>query len=342
MPRCKLDVRTRALTVMFDVMKAYGSHFQPAWWKDLFQVIFRIFDDKKLQSIVSEQEKSEWLNSTCTGALRFVIDVLTQYFDVLQDVLLEDVLLVLKWALRVDSEQLVLASMPSDSRPTTCLQWRRRRVLARAHHQQRRQVHSHVVGHGRQHHWEHVRGDAAERTAGIPRARPGQPGDKAGALRLRHIQPASEQRQSEFDRAIIKCRAQLELIHTVEWITLAHANLPAIVSPAKPSDGAPALCDSRWLLHSVPCFCCSNREVAKAAALDKPVDSAGQLFRFISSDHLMYLVECLFASNKFARAFNDDVDLRTMLWKAGYTKQRSRPNLMKQETTSLGRAHVSF
>ena len=55
----------------------------------------------------------------------------------------------------------------------------------------------------------------------------------------------------------------------------------------------------------------------------------------MSSDRLLALVECLFGSNKFARAFNDDVELRTLLWKAGYTKQRSRPNLIKQETTSL-------
>jgi brefeldin A-inhibited guanine nucleotide-exchange protein len=34
---------------MFDVMKQYGHHFQAPWWNDLFQVVFRIFDDKKLQ-----------------------------------------------------------------------------------------------------------------------------------------------------------------------------------------------------------------------------------------------------------------------------------------------------
>lgn len=46
--RCKLDVRTRALTVLFDVVKTHGASFRPHWWKDLFQVLFRIFDNMKL------------------------------------------------------------------------------------------------------------------------------------------------------------------------------------------------------------------------------------------------------------------------------------------------------
>ena len=46
--RCKLDVRTRALTVLFDIVKTHGASFKGHWWKDLFQVLFRIFDNMKL------------------------------------------------------------------------------------------------------------------------------------------------------------------------------------------------------------------------------------------------------------------------------------------------------
>ena len=35
--RCKLDVRTRGLTVLFDIVKTYGDQFEAHWWKDLFQ-----------------------------------------------------------------------------------------------------------------------------------------------------------------------------------------------------------------------------------------------------------------------------------------------------------------
>lgn len=38
----------RGLTVMFEIMKTYGHDFKPHWWKDLFQVTFRIFDIMKL------------------------------------------------------------------------------------------------------------------------------------------------------------------------------------------------------------------------------------------------------------------------------------------------------
>jgi len=38
----------RALTVMFEIMKNYGENFTPNWWIELFNVVFRIFDNMKL------------------------------------------------------------------------------------------------------------------------------------------------------------------------------------------------------------------------------------------------------------------------------------------------------
>jgi hypothetical protein len=29
---------------MFEIMKSYGHEFKPAWWRDLIQITFRIFD----------------------------------------------------------------------------------------------------------------------------------------------------------------------------------------------------------------------------------------------------------------------------------------------------------
>jgi hypothetical protein len=84
----------------------------------------------------------------------------------------------------------------------------------------------------------------------------------------------------------------------------------------------------------------SSREAAKQAALAKPVDSAGEMFSYVTSPRMLVLIESVFQSNEFARKFNCDVELRTALWKAGYTKHRSRPNLLKQETVSLGRVRV--
>jgi len=33
---------------MFEIIKTYGDTFQAHWWKDLFQILFRIFDNMKL------------------------------------------------------------------------------------------------------------------------------------------------------------------------------------------------------------------------------------------------------------------------------------------------------
>ena len=41
-------VLCRGLTVMFEIMKSYGHTFQQNWWRDVFRVVFRIFDNMKL------------------------------------------------------------------------------------------------------------------------------------------------------------------------------------------------------------------------------------------------------------------------------------------------------
>ena len=33
---------------MFEIMKTYGESFNSRWWKDLFNIVFRIFDNMKL------------------------------------------------------------------------------------------------------------------------------------------------------------------------------------------------------------------------------------------------------------------------------------------------------
>ncbi|XP_072016825.1 brefeldin A-inhibited guanine nucleotide-exchange protein 1-like [Amphiura filiformis] len=102
--RCKLDVRTRGLTVMFEIMKSYGHTFAKHWWKDLFRIVFRIFDNMKLPEQVSE--KTEWMMTTCNHALFAIVDVFSQYFDILHDILLEDLLQQLLWCVQQDNEQL--------------------------------------------------------------------------------------------------------------------------------------------------------------------------------------------------------------------------------------------
>lgn len=93
--RCKLDVRTRALTVLFEMIKTHGGAFKPHWWRDLFNVLFRIFDNMKLPEHYTE--KAEWMTTTCNHALYAIVDVFTQYFDTLGPLLLPDLYSQLHW-----------------------------------------------------------------------------------------------------------------------------------------------------------------------------------------------------------------------------------------------------
>ena len=39
---------------MFEIMKTYGETFEAHWWRDLFRIVFRIFDNMKLPEQQSE------------------------------------------------------------------------------------------------------------------------------------------------------------------------------------------------------------------------------------------------------------------------------------------------
>jgi brefeldin A-inhibited guanine nucleotide-exchange protein len=58
------------------------------------------------------------------------------------------------------------------------------------------------------------------------------------------------------------------------------------------------------------------------------------MFQFMSTEHLLLMVDCLAKSHNFARQFNTNSTQRNVLWKAGF-RGPVRPNLLKQETQSL-------
>jgi len=102
--RCKLDVRTRGLTVMFEIMKTYGETFHQSWWHDLFQIIFRIFDQMKMPEV--QLERTDWFATTCNHALFSVCDVFSQYYTTLAPTLLHGVYDQLLWCIEKENEQL--------------------------------------------------------------------------------------------------------------------------------------------------------------------------------------------------------------------------------------------
>ncbi|KAG0410321.1 hypothetical protein HPB47_012559, partial [Ixodes persulcatus] len=64
----------------------------------------RIFDNMKLPE--RHNEKAEWMTTTCNHALYAIVDVFTQYYDVLGNLLLDDLFVQLHWCVQQDNKQL--------------------------------------------------------------------------------------------------------------------------------------------------------------------------------------------------------------------------------------------
>ncbi|ESN92223.1 hypothetical protein HELRODRAFT_157983 [Helobdella robusta] len=291
--RCKLDVRTRGLTVMFEILKSYGDTFLSKWWNDAFKVIFRIFDNMKLPE--SQHEKAEWMTTTCNHALYAIVDVFSQYYEVLSGVLSKQLYEQLLWCVQQDNEQLARSG-------TNCLE-------------------NFVISNGErftENAWEEACACMSlifQNT--IPNElltwRPENHKDDDGDEKYDTINVTSAYRALDqvtrregsisdhdlFNSLLIKCVVQLELIQTID-------NILFYPTTSKKEDA-------------------ENQASAKVTL---------GMFHYLSPDQLFVLLDCLLKSHRFARTFNSDQEQRSLLWKAGF-KGKMKPNLMKQETQSL-------
>uniref|UniRef100_A0A8B9TG34 ADP ribosylation factor guanine nucleotide exchange factor 1 n=1 Tax=Anas platyrhynchos TaxID=8839 RepID=A0A8B9TG34_ANAPL len=331
--RCKLDVRTRGLTVMFEIMKTYGHTYEKHWWQDLFRIVFRIFDNMKLPE--QQTEKAEWMTTTCNHALYAICDVFTQYLEVLSDVLLDDIFSQLYWCVQQDNEQLARSG-------TNCLEnvvilngekftleiWDKTCTCML-------DIFKTTIPHALLT-WKPVSGDfgsvspsdAKEKLDTIsqksvdihdsiqPRSSDGRPLQPSAVStageEMSKARPAAKfPEQKLFAALLIKCVVQLELIQTIDNIVF----FPATSKKEDAENLAAAQRD--------------------AVDFDVHVDTQDQgMYRFLTSQQLFKLLDCLLESHRFAKAFNSNNEQRTALWKAGF-KGKSKPNLLKQETSSL-------
>uniref|UniRef100_A0A1A7YY29 ADP-ribosylation factor guanine nucleotide-exchange factor 1(Brefeldin A-inhibited) n=1 Tax=Iconisemion striatum TaxID=60296 RepID=A0A1A7YY29_9TELE len=343
--RCKLDVRTRGLTVMFEVMKTYGHTFEKHWWQDLFRIVFRIFDNMKLPE--QQTEKAEWMTTTCNHALYAICDVFTQYFESLNSLLLDDILAQLYWCVQQDNEQLARSgtnclenvvilngekfSLETWDKTCNCmldifkttiphvlLTWRPAGAEG-----------EHVASHGLS---DKQLDSISQKSLDIQSRSEDQnsisSADRAAMETRRHSQhssasglsedvsrsrnPTKIQEQRLFSALLIKCVVQLELIQTID-------NIVFFPATSKKEDAEN--------------FAAAQRDAV--SAVDVQVEAQDQgMYRYLTSEQLFKLLDCLLESHCFAKAFNSNNDQRTLLWKAGF-KGKSKPNLLKQETSSL-------
>ncbi|XP_010574232.1 PREDICTED: brefeldin A-inhibited guanine nucleotide-exchange protein 1 [Haliaeetus leucocephalus] len=331
--RCKLDVRTRGLTVMFEIMKTYGHTYEKHWWQDLFRIVFRIFDNMKLPE--QQTEKAEWMTTTCNHALYAICDVFTQYLEVLSDVLLDDIFAQLYWCVQQDNEQLARSgtnclenvvilngekfTLEIWDKTCTCMLDIFKTTIPHALLTWRPV--SGEFGSGSPSDTKEKLDTISQKSVDIhdsiqPRSSDGRPYQpSAGSTVVEEMSKtrptAKFPEQKLFAALLIKCVVQLELIQTIDNIVF----FPATSKKEDAENLAAAQRD--------------------AVEFDVHVDTQDQgMYRFLTSQQLFKLLDCLLESHRFAKAFNSNNEQRTALWKAGF-KGKSKPNLLKQETSSL-------
>ncbi|XP_053572906.1 brefeldin A-inhibited guanine nucleotide-exchange protein 2 [Bombina bombina] len=321
--RCKLDVRTRGLTVMFEIMKSYGHTFENHWWHDLFRIVFRIFDNMKLPE--QQTEKSEWMTTTCNHALYAICDVFTQFYEALNGILLSDIFAQLHWCVKQDNEQLArsgtnclenlvilngekfspevwdqtcncMLDIFKTTIPSVLLTWRP----------------------------SGMDDDTSEKRFDMDIDRQSMSSMDRNASDRAHSQVSntteenwrgkSQEKMADqklFAGLLIKCVVQLELIQTIDNIVFYPAT-------SKKEDA-------------------EHLAAAQRDAFDTEVHIESEyqgMYKYMSTKHLFKLLDCLQESHSFAKAFNSNNEQRTALWRAGF-KGKSKPNLLKQETSSL-------
>lgn len=351
--RCKLDVRTRALTVMFEILKIYGHTYHNHWWKEVFRVVFRIFDGMKLPDLSIEwAEKAEWMTTTCNHALYAIIDVFTQYYEELADVLLDDMYDHLVWCVKQDNEQLARSGVNclenlvvsngqkfspevwtkttncirlifESSVPHDLVSWKPDNYVApeitspnqihsptkrRPSQTPSRHTLDSTIAEGDLHYEVNEGDDISlhnfqQYPAHLQRF---DSNTSLNAITRQKISPE----KTLFNSMLIKCVVQLELIQTIDDIVFFPAT-----SKKEDADNMAAA---------------QSNEAAQAASL---LDVG--MFPHLSSNQLLLFAKSLHEAHVFARDFNCNYEQRTVLLKAGFTKGKSLPNLLKQETTSL-------
>ncbi|KAK4904453.1 hypothetical protein LTR28_000955, partial [Elasticomyces elasticus] len=84
-----LEVRSKALTYLFDTLTRYGGSFPREFWDTLWrQLLYPIFMVLKSKSEMSKalnhEELSVWLSTTMIQAIRSMINLFTHFFDSLE------------------------------------------------------------------------------------------------------------------------------------------------------------------------------------------------------------------------------------------------------------------
>lgn len=323
-----LEVRSRALTYLFDTLIRHGGDFpRDFWdvlWRQLLCPIFVVLQSKsEMSKVPNHEDLSVWLSTTMIQALRNMITLFTHYFDALEYMLSRFLELL---TLCICQENDTIARIGSN-----CLQ----------------QLILQNVAKFKQEHWSQIVGAFVELfskttayelfTAAVAMSKPSEvlggdltqnpdsavaSGDLPDALQANGSQSTSSFQENGDPPVQSQARAELE-----DYRPQSDQQQPAAVTAAR----------RRYF----------NRIITNCVLQLLMIETVHELFSNetvyaqIPSMELLRLMGLLKKSYQFAKKFNEDKDLRMQLWRQGFMKQP--PNLLKQESGSASTyVHILF
>lgn len=346
-----LEVRSRALNYLFDTLTRYGGEFpRDFWdtlWRQLLYPIFMVLKDRKAinHEAANHEELSVWLSTTLIQALRNMITLFTHFFDSLEYML--DRFLDLL-ALCICQENDTLARIGSNCLQQLILQnvtkftpanWDRIvgafvDLFART---EAKELFSAATSASYTNESSYSNGasDAPKTPSTLD---DGASIMSANALNINGISDASEEPMGEGRPT--EGSGSLSLSSDKE-------RSPSPASPASPSRRKQSELEdfaAGPAKHQAPIVVTAarrryfNQIITKCVLQLLMIETVSELFNndavyaSIPAHLLLRLMALLKKSYHFAKRFNEDVDLRTRLFREGFMKQP--PNLLKQESGS--------
>lgn len=327
-----LEVRSRALNYMFDVLTVHGDKFSVNFWETISrQLLFPIFtvlrsktDMAKFGTAGSSNESDDnlsvWLSTTMVQALRNMVALLSHYFEILHELMLDGVLELLVTCVLQENEtvsligsscllKLIEDNVEKLSEENWILIVDKFEVLFEA------TTAAELFDGGLSHHAsppsEDEDGDIVESSSSSS-SKVSELASKRSFAKLHKrvlswTGPHTQTRQEKFRKTIVKCILQLLLINLIQDMFFPQ---PSAGTPVEPK--SPVVSGSGWSSGS------SGR---------------GRILELMPLEQTLRVLALLKKSYRFSNKFNADKQLRINLYKEGLMKQM--PNLAKQETFSV-------
>ncbi|KAI7508911.1 hypothetical protein KC347_g5711 [Hortaea werneckii] len=345
-----LEVRSRALNYLFEILTKYGGGFpRDFWdtlWRQLLYPIFMVLKDRKAvnQESTNHEELSVWLSTTLIQALRNMITLFTHFFDSLEYML--DRFLDLL-ALCICQENDTLARIGSNCLQQLILQnvkkfspvhWEKIvgsfvDLFART---EARELFSAATASSYRRESETVNG-----LSDTPAPSTGDDSASISSANALRINGLSDPTSSEVSTVNGDSQSATTNTGTSDSLTLGTEHSP---SPSRKPSELEDFASTGPKQQQAPVVVTAarrryfNQIITKCVLQLLMIETVSELFNndsvyaSIPSHLLLRLMALLKKSYHFAKRFNEDRDLRTRLFREGFMKQP--PNLLKQESGS--------